>query len=129
MEKPNTFEYTYSAPQQAEIKKIREKYLPKAEREDKLEQLRRLDRSVERPGMIAALTLGIVGMLIFGTGLCCVMVWARFVLGVAVGTVGIAVAAVAYPVYKRIHAERRRKVAPLILKLTEELENPITNSK
>ena len=30
MEKNNTvFEYTYSAPQQNEVKKIREKYLPK----------------------------------------------------------------------------------------------------
>ncbi|MGN0520423.1 MAG: hypothetical protein ACI4LB_06745 [Candidatus Fimenecus sp.] len=127
MEKPDTFEYTYSAPQQAEIKKIREKYLPKSAREDKLEQLRRLDRSAERPGQIAALTLGVVGTLIFGTGLCCVMVWARFLLGVVVGAVGIAVAAVAYPAYKRINEKQRCKVAPRILKLTEELESPVNH--
>lgn len=125
MEKtPNTFEYTYSAPKQAEIKKIREKYLPKEATEDKLEQLRRLDRSAERPGQIAALSLGIVGVLIFGTGMCCVMLWSQFLIGILAGIAGIAVLGAAYPVYKRINEKQRRKVAPLILKLTEELENP-----
>ena len=44
MEKHNTdtgFKYTYSAKEQEEIKKIREKYLKKSEREEnKIEKLR-----------------------------------------------------------------------------------------
>ena len=39
----NSFNYTYSAKQQEEIKNIRKKYV--APEEDKMEQLRRLDRS------------------------------------------------------------------------------------
>ena len=40
-----TFTYTYSAKQQEEIQNIRKKYLPT---EDKMEQLRRLDRSAAK---------------------------------------------------------------------------------
>ena len=71
-EKNETFTYSYSASQQAEIKKIREKYIPKEE--SKLEQLRRLDESTTKPGMVAALTMGIIGTLIMGLGMCCTMV-------------------------------------------------------
>lgn len=46
--KKETFEYTYSAKQQQEIENIRKKYLPKEE--DKMEQLRRLDRSATKKG-------------------------------------------------------------------------------
>lgn len=42
-EKNATFNYTYSAEQQAEIKRIREKYTPPTQEEDKMEKLRRLD--------------------------------------------------------------------------------------
>ena len=55
--KENTFEYTYSAKQQQEIENIRKKYLPKEE--DKMETLRRLDKSAENPGLIAALAIGL----------------------------------------------------------------------
>ena len=44
------FKYTYSAPQQEEIKRIREKYLPGEE--DKMEQLRRLDHSATSKGCL-----------------------------------------------------------------------------
>ena len=37
------FSYTYSAREQAELKKIREKYTPSTKEEDKLARLRRLD--------------------------------------------------------------------------------------
>ena len=77
------FEYTYSAPEQEEIRKIREKYVPKEE--TTLEKLRRLDAKAEKPGMIVSLTLGIIGTLIFGTGMCCCLVWELYLIGVIVG--------------------------------------------
>ena len=40
MENNNSFEYTYSAPQQQQVDAIRRKNLPKEE--DKMEQLRKL---------------------------------------------------------------------------------------
>lgn len=117
----NSFEYTYSAPQQEEIKKIREKYMPK--KADKMEQLRQLDRSATQKGTRAALAVGIVSALILGIGMCCTMVWAGpwFIPGIAIGVVGILGASLAYPLYMRITTRERAKIAPEIIRLTDEL--------
>lgn len=122
-EKPETFTYTYSAAQQEEIKQIREKYDPPTQEEDKMERLRRLDASVTKPGMIAALMIGIISTLVLGIGMCCTMVWAEtlFVLGIIIGSVGILGICAAYPLYIRITNKRREKLAPEIMRLTDEL--------
>jgi hypothetical protein len=122
MQKQNeTFQYTYSAKQQAEIQKIREKYVTKEE--NKLEQLRRLDESATKPATIAALALGIISALVMGIGMCCTMVWADkfFILGVIIGCIGLAGVIAAFPLYNRIAQMHREKIAPEILRLTEEL--------
>ena len=62
--KNETFTYTYSAKQQEEIRNIRSKYLPKEE--DKMEQLRRLDRSASKKGTVVSVTLGVIGCLLLG---------------------------------------------------------------
>lgn len=120
-EDQGTFHYTYSAKQQEEIKRIRDKYIPKEE--TKMEQLRRLDESAARPGRIAALTAGIVSTLLFGIGMCCTMVWAgtMFIFGVVIGVIGIAGISAAYPLYTHITKKRREKLAPEIIRLTDEL--------
>lgn len=116
-----TFSYTYSAKQQEEIKNIRKKYA--APEEDKMEQLRRLDRSVTQKGSVFALAAGIIGALIMGIGMCCVMVWMGvwFIPGIIIGSVGIAAVCAAYPLYNHITKKEREKIAPEILKLTDEL--------
>lgn len=118
------FEYTYSASEQAEVKRIKEKYLPREERQTKLEQLKALDASVERRASVLSLSTGILGTLLMGLGMSCTMVWADrlFVPGIVIGLLGIAVAAAAYPIYKRAIERQREKLAPLIMKLAEELE-------
>lgn len=117
------FEYTYSAKQQEEVERIKAKYLPK--QETKLEQLKRLDKQAEKPGMIAAITVGIIGTLIMGVGMCFTMVWdtsiAMFVAGIIIGIAGMGIAGVAFPLYKRITQKQRAKIADQILKLSEEL--------
>lgn len=45
----NSFQFTYSAAQNEEVKKIRKKYLPKEE--SKMDQLRRLDESSTKKGL------------------------------------------------------------------------------
>lgn len=117
----NTFQYSYSAKQQSEIEAIKKKYMPK--QEDKLEQLRKLDKSAETPGTIVGLILGIVGTLVMGTGMSCVMVWADtlFAVGIIFGLLGIVMIASAYPVYKIVTEKQREKLAPRILQLSEEL--------
>lgn len=119
----NEFQYTYSAAQQNEIKKIRKKYLPKEETTDKMELLRKLDKSAETPGVIVALILGIMGTLLLGVGMCCVLMWTDFfALGIVVGIFGIITLSLAYPAYKKITQRKREIIAPEILRLTDELE-------
>ena len=115
------FSYTYSAKQQEEINNIRRKYM--SAELDKMEQLRRLDRSTEKKGTAASLAVGISGTMLLGIGMCCTMVWAGllFVPGIFLGLAGIALIALAYPLHKRITAKERRRLAPEILRLTEEL--------
>ena len=101
-DKKQTFRYSYSAKEQEELRKIRQKYLPRDE--DKMEQLRRLDQSVTRKGTAVALFVGIIGCLVLGVGMCCTMVWADtlFIPGIIVGIVGIAGVSAAYPLYAYI---------------------------
>ncbi len=49
----NTFNYTYSAKENAEILEICKKYLPQCE--SKLEELKRLDKAVQAAGTIATM--------------------------------------------------------------------------
>ena len=122
--KKEVFQYTYSAKRQEEIQNIRKKYLP--EEEDKMERLRRLDRSAAKKGTAVSILLGVVGCLLLGVGMCCTMVWTQhlFILGVIIGIIGIAVVAAAYPLYIRITRREREKLAPQILQLTDELSKP-----
>lgn len=120
MENKGTFSYTYSAKEQEEIKKIREKYVPKEA--DKMEQLRRLDASVTQKGTVISLVVGIIGALVLGTGMSMCMVWTElFVLGIIVGIVGIIMVSAAYPLYSHITKKEREKIGPEIIRLTDEL--------
>lgn len=115
----NKFSYTYSANTQEEIAKIREKYCSREE--TTLEKIKRLDNSVTNKAVMASLVVGIISALILGVGMCCCMVWTQFfVLGIVVGVIGIAGVCVAYPVYKKVLAKERAKIAPQILALTDE---------
>ena len=58
-EKKETFTYTYSAKEQEEIKKIRDKYAPPRKEETPMEQLRRLDESATRGATVVSLIVGI----------------------------------------------------------------------
>lgn len=119
--KDETFTYTYSAKQQQEIQAIRQKYLPP--NEDKMTLLRRLDAQATRRGTTAALVIGTIGCLVLGIGMCCCMVWADrlFIPGIIIGIIGMGCMAMALPLYNRITAREREKLAPEILKLTDEL--------
>lgn len=123
MEKPqgNAFEYNYSAKQQEKIEAIKRKYEPK--KEDKMEQLRKLDRSVKRPGSMLGIMIGVIGSLVMGAGMSLSMVWTDTLMvpGIVLGILGILLIAAACPVYKIVTKKQREKIAPIILALSEEL--------
>ncbi len=131
----NGFNYTYSAKEQIELKKIREKYLAdtKPTELDKMAQIKMLDASVTKGATIFSLCLGIIGTLIMGFGMSLVMSDLKeilgshtdmaMILGIIIGLVGMALVLVAYPLYQYISEKMRGKVAPEILRLTNELMN------
>ena len=130
MENKEIFQYTYSAKEQEDRKAIRKKYAA-AEEEDKMTQLRRLDGAVTQKAQAVSLVFGVVGALVLGTGMSLAMTdlgqilgayadWAM-VLGILIGIVGIVLVCVAYPIYNRIVRKEREKIAPEILRLTDEL--------
>ena len=122
----NSFEYTYSAQRQQEVEEIRKAYLPKGE--DKLEQLRRLHRIPTQKARSVSITVGVIGSLILGTGMSLCMTefgvaLGRFAMavGVIVGIIGALLLAFAFPAYNRILEKERQRIAPEILRMTDEL--------
>ena len=129
MENKEEFSFTYSAAQQQEVEDIRKKYLPKEE--DKMEQLRRLHAIPSQKAQAASIAAGIIGVLIMGTGMSFIMTDLggifgicrdfSMVIGIAVGFAGMVPAALAYPIYNRVLKKQRQKIAPEILRLSDEL--------
>ena len=123
------FSYTYSAREQEEVKNIRRKYLSREE--NTMERLRRLDQGVTQKATTVALIVGILGALIMGLGMSLAMSELReilgshrdmaIVIGVVIGSVGIVLVSVAYPLYLHTLKKVRQKIAPEILRLTDEL--------
>ena len=115
------FQYTYSAMEQEEVKRIRSRYLPKEE--DKMAQLRKLDAGATQRATTWSLVVGLSGLLTLGIGMCCCLVWAGvwFVPGILIGIVGMTLVGAAFPMYQRILQKEREKIAPEILRLTDEL--------
>ena len=124
-----TFTYTYSAKEQEEIQNIRKKYT--APEEDKMERIRRLDASVTGKATMKALIPGIIGTLLLGFGMSLVMSDLSVILGfnenmalivgIAIGVIGMVPICLAYPLYNYVLKKERAKIAPEILRLTEEL--------
>lgn len=125
------FSYTYSAREQAELRKIREKYTGEQKQENKMDRLRRLDNRVTQKAQTVSLILGVMGALTLGFGMSLIMselsdalglgTVAALIIGIAVGVVGGILAGFAYPIYSLLLKRERAKIAPEILRLTEEL--------
>ena len=121
MERGNVFTYTYSAAQSREVEHIRRKYLP--QEENKMETLRKLDNRVKSAGIIPSLSVGIVGCLIFGIGMCFgldIFEGADW-LSVLFGVLGVVVMLPAYAVHKHIAKKTKAELTPEILRLSDEL--------
>lgn len=123
-EKQETFTYTYSATEQVEIRNIRSKYAPPSKEETSMEQLRRLDAGATKEACVVSLVVGIISTLLLGVGMCCATLsgWEQFFIpGIAAGVVGLIDVIAAYPLYTRMVRQKRKKLAPEILRLSDEL--------
>lgn len=123
-EQDNKFHYSYAAPteeERREIESIRRSYLPKERSLSKLETLRALDRKVKLVPKLLALSLGVVGCLIFGLGMAMTLEWDLLIYGSLVSVVGCILMAIAYPVYRTLFFRNRKQYGAEILKLSEEI--------
>lgn len=121
------FVYTYTAPtaeERREIEGIRSRYSGPGAAEQKLEYVRRLDRRVRSLPNALAVTLGVVGILVFGGGLALCLEGA-FAGAVAAGAViaafGAVLMACAKPVHSVLFKRMKAKYGDTIVKLTSEL--------
>lgn len=115
--------------QQFIVRKIRTEYVEKEATE--LDELRKLDAKVKRPVNIFAYIFGSIGAIIMGAGMSLVMteigsmigVDETMVPGIVIGVVGMVIALVNYPIYKRILARRKKKYGAEILALSDKIMN------
>lgn len=131
MSEKELFHYTYSAKEQEEIQAIRQKYVVREQPADKMAQLRRLDEAVTQKATAVSLVFGILGALILGMGMSLVMTdigrqiglgsQMTMVIGILLGVIGIVLVCMAYPLHNRIIRKEREKIAPEIIRLTDEL--------
>lgn len=94
-------------------------------------QLHRLDAAVTQKATSVSLVFGVIGALILGMGMSLAMTdigkmiglagGMAMLMGILIGMVGIVLVSLAYPLYNRIIKKERKKIAPEILRLTDEL--------
>ena len=108
-----------------QVSEIRSRYAVKSVSEEKIDKLTRLDRQARRPAEIFAYTFGALGALVLGVGMCLAMeiIGSLMPLGIVIGVIGIVMVAVNCPIYKRILSQRKKKYAPEIVALSDELLN------
>ncbi len=123
MDKNEKFNYTYSSQNKEEIEQIVKKYKSEKDEPDKMERLRALDRATSRPGTTAAIVIGTISTLVMGIGMSMIMSFGKgyFIPGIIIGVIGMAGVVAAYPLYSFITEREKKKAAPEILRLSEEL--------
>lgn len=109
------------------VQRIRTQYTEKEHTE--LDALKALDRRVKKPAQCFAYSFGALSALVMGSGMSLVMtdlgatlgLSNAFLPGLIVGIVGLAMAAVTCPIYKRILSSRRKRFAPEIIALSNRI--------
>ena len=126
------FNYTYSTKQRDEVRAIRKKYTPtEPEDVDNITLLRNIDSEVTRKATVRALTTGVMGALLMGTGMSMLMTdisskagldsGISLLIGITIGMVGLLIMCVTYPLYNHILERERARVADEVIRLSDEL--------
>lgn len=111
------------------VQKIRTQYMEKEH--TKVDELKELDAKVKRPASIFAYVFGSIGAIVMGSGMSLVMTDIGSVLGldnvmtlgIIIGIIGMFMAIINYPVYKKILSSRRNKYADQIMNLSDRIMN------
>src|SRR5574344_136419 len=101
-----------------EEEELKDEYTPK--KKTNLDVARKLDKKAKLLVYILAYTLGIIGALILGVGMCLAMKvigdasTVAVVMGIIIGVVGIAIVGVNYPIYTKMLRSRKEKYSAAI---------------
>lgn len=120
----NKFSFTYSAPtevERREIENIRRQYKPEEQSENKIERLRKLHSRVVGAATATSLCSGVIGLLIFGTGMALVLEFGKLLLGVILAAISVFPIAIAYPIYKRVMDNGKKKYGEEIIRLSDDI--------
>lgn len=109
------------------VEQIRSKYIEKEV--SKMDELRQLDAKVKKPATLSGYIFGSLGAIIMGSVMSLIMTDINtylgsdnaLVVGIVVGVIGLILIILAYPMYNTTLKKERKKIAPEILKMSEEL--------
>lgn len=109
------------------VQKIRTQYTEKTH--TSLDELKKLDNKVKRPANIFAYIFGSVGTIVMGSGMSLVMtdigetigIANTMTIGVIIGTIGMFMTMIDYPIYKTILASRRKKYANKVIAISDKI--------
>ena len=108
------------------VQKIRTQYTEKQHTE--LDALKALDAKAKKPANVFAYTYGSISAIIMGAGMSLAMTGIgaalgsiAMLLGIVIGVAGMALVALAYPIYNRTLQKERERITPEILRLSDEL--------
>ncbi|MBQ4625856.1 MAG: dihydropteridine reductase [Clostridia bacterium] len=108
---------------------IRAQYTEK--QHTQLDALRALDKKEKKPANIFAYVFGCITAIIMGSGMSLVMTDIGEAIGIAdpmapgivIGIIGMLMAIINYPIYKKLLASRRKKYSAEIMKLSDDILN------
>lgn len=109
------------------VQKIRTQYTEKEN--TKVDALKELDAKVKRPANVFAYIFGSISAIVMGSGMSLVMtdigasigIEDGMVPGIVIGVIGLVMAIINYPVYKKMLDSRRQKYADKIIALSDEI--------
>ena len=109
------------------VQKIRTQYTEKENTQ--LDALKKLDAKVKKPSNVFAYIFGSIAAIIMGSGMSLVMtdigetvgIADAMIPGIVIGIIGMLMAIINYPVYKKLLASRRKKYAKEVIALSDNI--------
>ena len=111
------------------VQKIRTQYTEKEHTQ--LDALKALDKKVKKPANVFVGVWGSISAIVMGSGMSLVMtdiasmvvITEPIVSGIVIGVVGLVMAVLTYPIYKKILNSRKKKYADEIIKISDSIIN------
>lgn len=111
--------YTPNVQDRRQAENIRRQYISR--KENKADQLKKLDSKVKLPGRITGYIFGVLGTIVMGAGMSFIMVWDNMTSGLALSIPGLIAALLAYPMYSLITGKRKKEYSDEIMRLSDEV--------